>query len=618
MSVITDIIVLQTYDDWRQVGGYNRIGNEYKAVISKRDDSIGAPVVFSDVKGYSSSPINISTGYSDKNIFDPVAGSRVTIQMVTDSPSELLEMARGDDTKHRVVVSEGVQVLFRGYIRPETYRQEYEREKPVIKVDATDGIGLLRNVKFLDEIEDYSVIKGLHPVREVMSYLLWKAGNRENWRDYVYYATPGNTGKNLIRYMEIPVWKYYDWTCYDVLLDVLSIFNMQLVQVDGVYRTRLADQPYGKRYDWYSYKGVSISASAEFTVEAIDIHDKFKGVQGDFRMERPVREIQFEAPQLVIPDMIFNGDFAMGKTGWTEWGSLPDSMWSINSENILNMSRVVVGEFDIYAEKGIKSNYSRGMVTQNTNIVVKIEARSHGFPSLPLRVGLKSNVLFQRTLTDKWVTYEFEWFLPSGETETKIYIESPTRREWEAGVGSIQINSISIQPTYTTLIEVEDIDNDSEVALNDKSQQDITHKIAYAWGGNVYRFENTFPGAANKNDIAVVDRSTDPPVGYTNHTVQTGRAKKIYKDVKMRVSLDMYKDETPLRIDSVMYDKHYRRAYVITSLSYDMAKAMYSAEALEHARMYIGEPEPDSDWILATGKWNDDGYWRDDEYWIDD
>lgn len=24
-----------------------------------------------------------------------------------------------------------------------------------------------------------------------------------------------------------------------------------------------------------------------------------------------------------------------------------------------------------------------------------------------------------------------------------------------------------------------------------------------------------------------------------------------------------------------------------------------------------------SDWILATGDWNDSGFWRDDENWVD-
>ncbi len=32
---------------------------------------------------------------------------------------------------------------------------------------------------------------------------------------------------------------------------------------------------------------------------------------------------------------------------------------------------------------------------------------------------------------------------------------------------------------------------------------------------------------------------------------------------------------------------------------------------------YVQTQEVDSDWLLANGTWNDQGFWRDDEFWTD-
>ncbi len=622
MSVITDIIeTTPTYNLWGEVGGYNRIGDQYKIEISKRFDVRGSPPTVLDVKGYSTSPVSLTTGFSDKSIFANLAGSKVSVQMLADTNRQLIDIARGDDTQYRLVLKEGSDVLFRGYIKPETYRQDYHENQPVVSIQATDGLGLLRSVKFLSELDNYGDAEGLHKVTDIISYLLWKAGNAQNWYDGINYSLVGHTSDNLLRHLEIPVWKYYDETCYDVLIDVLKIADVQLTQINGNFYIRMADKPYGVHYDCYSYKGVYQAVGTPVDpVEPVDMYDAYEGMFGDFRMERPVRIINFEAPQLAVPEYIFNGDFTHKKQGWSTWGDLPDDKWEIDNERHtmkLNSTDDEGGEGGIGTTgeptSGVQASIYRGQAPAATRIQVTVKAKCFPsqLPGLEIYVGLNSSGLFFKTVTPEWASYTFEFVIPDGSTDVRILLGATTVQNNEPF--GILIDEISAVPLHiVTKNQVEDIDNDTEEELFERSQQDITHEIRYGWGGNRYMYENTFPNANIKGVHIIRDRHT--PATYINNSLQEGRAVRFYKESKMRLGLTAYKKTTSLAIHHVLYDKFYRRAYVLTQLEYRPAEALYNMELVELERLYI---EPDSDWILADGTWDDDGFWRDDAQWHD-
>ncbi len=606
MSVITDIIgSIPTYHVWRQVGGYNRLNKQYKALISRRYDGLyeGDPPSLLNIDGYSSSPISLSTGFSDKDLFDNRAGSKVTIRMLAESISQLLLIARGDDTKYRVEVIDDGATLFCGYIRPETYRQEYERNRPVVTVDATDGIGLLRNVEFMGELADYSELTGKHKVTEVIGYLLWKAGNTFNWHDRINYSLPGHLSDNLLKHMEMPLWKYYGWTCHEVLVDILEIFNMQLVQIGGLFHIRLADQPYDEHRNTYNYKGQHQTKVSPITKDVISL-DEFKGVQGDVRIERPVRIINFDAPQVAVGNLVYNGDM-QDEQGWAGFNDIDDSMWEI-SDGILTM------DFDTEIDEpyyGVKTDISRGAISGVQRMRLSFEGRADDAGPMAARIMISNSIPSMRhtSLGTTWETREVYIQIPGGTDPVEIQFITPF-------LSRIYIRKVSAVPLYPNKEAIQNIDNDSKETINEKSQQDITHNIDYAWGGNPYRFENAFPGLPAKT-LSVYIRASG--LQATPYSIQKARALTFYNTARMRVGLTAYKDETPLRIDDILYDKHYKRSYVITSLSYDMAEARYNIEALEHDRMFIDPPIEEDDWILADGTWNDEGFWRDEKEWID-
>lgn len=617
MSVITDIIgSLDTYHVWRQVGGYNRLGKQYKALIYRRFD-IGTPPELLDIKGYSDNPVTVTTGYSDKDIFDNVAGSKATIRMLADSYEHLLQIARADDTRFMVECSEDGANIFRGYIKPETYRQEYENSRPVVTVEATDGIGLLRNVDFMTELDDYSVLKGKHRVMELIGYLLWKAGNRKTFIDCINYSLTPHTDDNLLRYLEVPVFKYFGWTCYDVLIDLLKIFNAQLVQVNGIFHIRLADMPYGEECDIYTYKGV-YQSSTTLDRELVRLSD-YKGLQGDIRMERPVRKLNIEATEKKGEDFVFNADFALTSMvkppkpfGWEGYGSIPNSSWWAEEKNLILKGKPF-GQMG--ADWGVQTNISRGI---------------HTWPAASIRLGfsfeykkaasgidteIKVGILGQGgtpvpvTSTD-WQTFTNSQGIgiPNNQEDIYFHISSPA-------ITTVKVRDIKTWAVmYTTgSSDVEDRDTEEEIALQVKSQQDITHEIDYPFGGNQYRYENPFPGIRNRNDRGIIDRRTG--LAARNYSIQRSRALTFFRLPRMRVSMQAYRDELPMKIDDILYDNQYKRTYVITNLSYDMSKCKYSVEALEHERVFVSEDV--DDWILADGIWNDNGFWRDGAQWND-
>ena len=625
MSVITDLIptTLPTYHEKYRVGGYNRLGKLcYASILRRTEVSEGSWPI--EVSGAGASPVTISTSYADKDFFSPVSGSSCKISMVAESYSQLLELGRGDDTMWKVEVVDDDDTIFRGFLKPETFQMEYGYEKPVVNVDATDGLGVLRNVEFA-EGTDFIDYMGWESLSDIMSYLLYMAGNRVNWRDYVNYTISGHPNDNLLRNLKKDLWKYRGWSCYDVLIDVLSVFQMQVVSFNGLFSVRLIDEPREDHYNEYTYRGTNPSRGTK-TESTESLYDDFDGAMGSIKLQRPVRKLIFKEPRNVPDNLCHNGDFKLGADGWEGYRGMLASNWYVNNTLVIKGSQSVgVG---VYA--GVSCRLDRGG-TYRGPIKVEFEARRfdngtvlNGETEMRVQINIPEtpiapNIKFEHIRDDFTPTWLWQ--------KCSCVIQQPVSVDGSVVVAFVPytpalatrligIRNVVITPCENVTGDVIPLDSEeieTERDVSETSLQDLSFDIGYPYGGSPYKYENAFPSAQFKADRVVMKRGSTIP--FSNYAIQRMRVLNFYRVPRTRLSVDVYcKADSPRLLPySILFDKYLERNFVIMSSAYDPLRAKYSLELMEYERATT----PPLTWILADGTWNDDGYWVDTEQWND-
>ena len=615
MSVITDLIptTLPAYHEKYRVGGYNRLGKLCYASILRRIEASGGnwPI---EVNGAGASPVTTSTSYADKDFFSPVSGSSCKISMVAESYSQLLELGRGDDTMWKVEVVDDGDTIFRGFLKPETFQMEYGYEKPVVNVDATDGLGVLRNVEFA-EGETFS---GAYSTREIISYLLYIAGNRVNWQDWVNYGIRGVIDRNIYNSIEIPLYKYIGWTCYEVLEDILGIIDAQIISIDGTYIIRLGDVASPEDADVYTYRGAYVN-SINLTEKKYSLYD-YDGASGRLQVEKPIKDIEYSANREAIENLVYNGDFLLGSMGWSQWGGegeLSTPHWRINNKyKYLELDKKVLGEFEAppWFDDGVQFDIFRGNTTRTINLRVTFDVRIPTAQAT-ITVWTRINSLAAKgvniTADGQWHQISHIFTLHSGATEAYLRIARPLL----AGQ-CMHIRDVQVQAGQTfgiTFNQIEDEKNTELIDINDDGVQTIKHEPYRAFGGSQYMYNNAFPGITEKTTADIYDRTSDLYIN--NSALQRMRVQNFYNTVRTRLSIDLFcKDENEkITAESILFDKYLERNFVIMSSTYDIIRAKYSLELMEYERASTYPPT----WILAIGTWNDDGYWVDTEQWND-
>ena len=636
MSVITDLIpaTLPEYQKHYVIGGVNRLGRKYYVEIYRRLEKLVQLLYFD---GVGDDGIIINHSYKNRDFLTGLPGSFCEVVFRAPDYHSLIKIAEGDDYEWMVKAyeeneSENPILLFQGFILPQTYLQEHGYHEPIIRFTASDSLGLLKDITFLENEEGLSFMDviGDFQIKDLISYILYKAGNRNNWRDCIPYTQYGfeesssaEESKNYTYHFRKDVWEYYGWNCYDVLEDILSIIEAQLVMIDGIYHVRLPDKPDYVYYDEYSYQGVLIESETQSEVE-LDIYSDFKSGVGSLRTEGNIKNLILEKKFRMIENLLYNSDFKKGSDGWLKTG--PSGDW---------------GGF---------------FITGNVVILLAIDAvywlQNFGtstFPSLAAKIDrgnwgvqwVKITFEARRNLNDGYLNNEF-----SEGHVYKVYVGGnniyPSFGEWTASSNKDDWHEVSIittinpinatnnyfhiYPMYFTIsirnIEMIPVRNhphdppaseedDEVIEINPNNRVDRIYRMSYFSKGSPYHQYNTFPGlGAVMGEL--LDRNTETRLRHFNFV--RDRLVPHFLIPRKRVNIPLIRQQlSPLLSPGVLlYDKYLETVFHIIQMSYNCRLARYDLQLFEYKKKVL-----EKSWILQEGDWEDQRFWEDSEEWID-
>ena len=649
MSILLDLIpTAPTYSLQYKVGGVNRIGRQYYAEIRRR--GLLAPWPTPTLLGLGDNGITVNWSYPLRGLFSRIPGGFCDVTIKETTYNHLHAIAAGDDSEWLLQVYEKdalevPQLIFKGFIIPSTYRQEHGYHAPNVRFTATDGLGLLRNITFLegDKLNNEEIIfpdiKGDFPIKDIISYLLSKAGNIANWRDCISYTKypDGHFGtpRNYTHYFKRHVWDYYGKNCYVVLDDLLSILEAQVVFTEGEYRIRLPDEPHYSHYDIYSYKGLLLSSGTGDLADK-DVYDDFDGGSGLLEMTGNIKNLILERKFTPWDNLIYNGDFSKGEEGWFNsgdtypWGGVSSPMVDINEDEGYVVMKPVLESY--WLDNWWKFNFpafatsiDRGLYV-GTKVRITLEVRRNtpdeylpGFPA-----GHQYEINFgawnQQPFSAKWIstTDRDEWheievvvFLSTSQTD-RYFCIYPTYH-------SFSVRNIVIVPLEPTAGEVELPDEleDDVIEINQNNRADRTYPLRYFSQDIPYRYQNVFPGGSLSTLGVMIQRSTDTYVNHYPFLRNRIMNHFIYSRVKLSgFSLFKHADSPPVNPEVVLYDRFLERTFYVINFRYNLRLARYDMELLEQQKKKY-EPPSAPPWILAEGAWNDEGIWVDTAVWHD-
>ena len=207
----------------------------------------------------------------DDLIFSPVKGSKATINVISEEQFQYTGLYSAENLKYRVSIYYGdtPTLYWRGYLTTE-YSEDYNDTPYSVSVTASDGLGLLKEMRFLDADDD--PWGGRRYESQIILDILGKIGVTE-FKEYVnLYDTlmADDVDDSPFDQCLIDVDRFYGeqgdaWPCYHVLEEILKKYNAVIRQIRGeyvIYRpTELTGATvYGRHFTAYNTKtGISIT-----------------------------------------------------------------------------------------------------------------------------------------------------------------------------------------------------------------------------------------------------------------------------------------------------------------------------------------------------------------------
>lgn len=657
MGYFTQFIpeTLPTYGEKYRMGGGDLYGNECYARILMRDYTGSVTTL----NGAGFDPIEVSFNFSDLDYFKPMAGSSCTLQILTNRLRDLVEFFKADETQYRVEVYDSVKeegvvqsrLIFSGFIRPETYNQQYGTHQSQVQITATDGLGLLKFMKF-KPIE--TPLIGTFALSDVLSYLLYLAGNRNDWYDMVPYTVPG-TSMRFTNNCFISLFDFFEQDCYSVLMAILSTFKMQVCLSGENFIVRLVDDQNTVLKDRFDYRGQLIDSSEHPSVTK-NLYNIMTGVSGSIQLEKPIKSVIFDTSAQARGNLLYNGDFKEGAVGWEPSPDLLPDHWKIEKEVLYiyeyeTPSPPGEGEEEEKTSSSIpyvSNNFGRGLLGAYQLITLQVTGEVKLSPWTGLVIGEELEwfvkVGLQGTLTQieeahnkgpDWQSFTLQFQvspeLATGAINLQLYGSArvgPSALVWPAVLyRNLQVIPLIYnsdladwEPVRKKKITEEVILQSENLEERDVTLDYITQTFSGGQSGVWFQYSNII---GLRNSIPYIVQEFYGIQKFFEQTLKD-RFIQYFENGRIRITFTGLKNEDfMLTPNVVISDQFMRRVFTILQYSYRVISKSISIQCLEYGGLELipvpdEPPDEDDDWILATGFWRDIGVWRDNKYWIDE
>jgi hypothetical protein len=622
--------------------GVDRIGRDWSVEISRQGYKV---ISVKSIIPYSSDPVEIQTSYADGDPFKPVFGIRARVTIVSPEYDSFFFLKSCGDREVIVTVSLSDNVIFQGYLIPDETTIQYGHMHPIVTIVASPGIGMLREKMFTIGPTNVPP-NGSFLLKDLFAYLLYLAGNRNNFFDYVAYTERfADTAYNLTGHAAIPVQKYFQKPCYDLLTDILEDFRMQLIQVNNNYVIRCIDNQQVKYYDEYDYRGNLVqSVTAGGDVNKIDYYDTMKGQIGSIMQEQQYQTLAITRRKEAVKNLIFNHDFSRGMAGWQGDGPQYDRDDIYVRNGVLH-----IRAGSIFDGEEFTNPTNRFWVEQDVILRHSKDFFEGSLPRDDMRLRFSAQIARTNYTSYTGLTfYEVPYVqIFQFSDADAIYVDSDGNGKWQniefetvvslndiigltlklhtTGADSNVITmfkNVRLQvidsPSFSSDFLVEPLTSVTEqiddIMLSEKRVKDLSLTLSVQSSDRplgVYGYDHHY----RTKDIA--DRNAETSFFQDMFSHLKDRLTNFYLTSRERQSAKsvLIADVFPTAIDHIR-DKYTNRDYTILSADYLLRSAQFSRLEMLEYQSYVADPI-EVDWVLAEGIWNDEGYWLDGDNWND-
>jgi hypothetical protein len=179
-----------------------------------------------------------------ETILEPIRGTGLELSLEANPDLTFDEFLINDEFTYKTELLKNGNLIFKGYIKPDGVQQSYVNDEWLINVESVDGLGLLKDLSFVQDngtqftgkMSMYDIIKGcLDRTRLEMDI------NTSINIEYVGY-----TGSNILKDVFLDASRFIKDSndtviinCNEVLTSVLNLFSGVITQQDGqwwIYR----------------------------------------------------------------------------------------------------------------------------------------------------------------------------------------------------------------------------------------------------------------------------------------------------------------------------------------------------------------------------------------------
>jgi uncharacterized protein (TIGR02145 family) len=322
--------------------------------------SVNDPLYSSDpiILQATGDPLTINHDNDSDDLFDPIRPTKTTFRVYSDTHFALTEFYSIEDKHLPVNISRfGITPYWIGFIETQNYSEEYEPVSYRVEVVATDGLDILKNILYAESIvyDDGKEIVTYHDGRiresEIILDILGQIGHTTFYEFVNLYEDDMTDGVDSSPFDQtvIDVDVFKDFTCWDVLVEILKKYNAFIRQRNGFFYILRpvelgATTVYG-RYFTDAITKTAVTLNPDQFINRIATHPSSKRLQvpgGVLMIEPPAKTVTVQQDygnkQSWLDNWQFKGDTYRGSylfDFWTNSGTpLPQPISNvINGEN---------------------------------------------------------------------------------------------------------------------------------------------------------------------------------------------------------------------------------------------------------------------------------------------
>lgn len=300
-------------------------------------------------------PLNISYDNESDDVFDPMRPSRAKFEVYSETNFALLDLYSVEDMHYPVNIYCNESLFWTGYVETQNYEEVYEPVPYAVSITATDGLSILENILFADEIaynageETITYYNGHERESSIILDILGKIGFTE-FKEYVnIYENNMLTTASDSPFDQIKIDRdvFKDSYCYDVLSEILKKYNAIIRQKDGIFcivrPAELIDATvYGRWFTGDTTK-TAITLNPDQFIKRKNTHPSTRRIQvpgGRLMIQPPAKKVSsylnYGNRQSWLDNYDFDSDL---------WNGVDFQYWTKSASSLLfHIGQIVPGE----------------------------------------------------------------------------------------------------------------------------------------------------------------------------------------------------------------------------------------------------------------------------------